>query len=125
MSRLTEYRKDIEKYDYRQDIYVGKMCSAQKLGKIEDLEEQLGCPLDVYAKIQYGLVDKIYVKRYETVRKYWTEEGLELEQKEVLLARKITRVEQKCFYYQDFLGKESIGFSQYGKEFWLREDKSE
>ena len=97
----------------------------EKSTKHKQLEEQLGCPLDVYAKIQSGLVDVIYVKRYETVRKYWDENGLQLEQKECLVPRSITRVERRYFYYQDILGKEDMYFSKYGTEFWLKEDKSE
>ncbi len=97
----------------------------EKSTKYKQLEEQLGCPLDVYAKIQSGLVDVIYVKRYETVRKYWDENGLQLEQKECLVPRSITRVERRYFYYQDILGKEDMYFSKYGTEFWLKEDKSE
>ena len=97
----------------------------KKNAEYKQLEEQLGCPLDIYAKIQSGLVDVIYVKRYETVRKYWDENGLQLEQKECLVPRSITRVERKYFYYQDILGKEDMYFSKYGTEFWLKEDKSE
>ena len=97
----------------------------EKSTKYKQLEEQLGCPLDVYAKIQSGLVDVIYVKRYETVREYWDENGLQLEQKECLVPRSITRVDRRYFYYQDLLGKEDMYFSKYGTEFWLKEDKSE
>ena len=97
----------------------------EKSTKYKQLEEQLGCPLDVYAKIQSGLVDIIYVKRYETVRKYWDENGLQLEQKECLVPRSITRVDRRYFYYKDILGKEDMYFSKYGTEFWLKEDKSE
>lgn len=95
-----------------------------KLGELEDLADEISCPLDVYVKIQLGLVDTIYVKRYETVREYWDENGIQLEQKESLQPRLIIRVDRRDFCYQDLLGKECMSFSEYGTEFWLREDKS-
>ena len=123
MNRQTEKVKNTD--DYIKLATKDKQEFINKLGKLEELEEELGCPLDVYAKIQSGLVDVIYVKRYETVRKYWDEKGLQLEQKECLVPRSITRVERRYFYYQDILGKEDMYFSKYGTEFWLKEDKSE
>ena len=123
MSRLTEKVKNTD--DYIRLATKDKQEFINKLGRLEDLEEQLGCPLDVYVKIQWGLVNVIYVKRYETVREYWDENGLQLEQKECLVPRSITRVDRRYFYYQDLLGKEDMYFSKYGTEFWLKEDKSE
>jgi hypothetical protein len=113
----------IDSMEEKNVIYVDKELEYAK--KCHKLEEKLGCPLDVYAKIQSGLVDVIYVKRYETVRKYWDENGLQLEQKECLVPRSITRVDRRYFYYKDILGKEDMYFSKYGTEFWLKEDKSE
>ena len=92
---------------------------------IDELEKELGCPIDVYVKIQIGLVDTIYVKRYETIREYWNENGLQLEQRECLEPRPIIRVGKRDFCYQDILGREYITFSEYGTEFWLKEDRSE
>lgn len=124
MSRLTE---DLEATieNLENDNARLNALLKDKNAKYKQLEEQLGCPLDVYAKIQSGLVDVIYVKRYETVRKYWDENGLQLEQKECLVPRSIIRAERRYFYYQDILGKEEMYFSKYGTEFWLKEDKSE
>lgn len=123
MNRQTEKVQNTE--NYIRLATKDKQEFINKLGRLEDLEEQLGCPLDVYVKIQWGLVDVIYVKRYETVREYWDENGLQLEQKECLVPRSITRVDRRYFYYQDLLGKEDMYFSKYGTEFWLKEDKSE
>ena len=123
MNRQTEKVQNTE--NYIRLATKDKQEFINKLGRLEDLEEQLGCPLDVYVKIQWGLVNVIYVKRYETVREYWDENGLQLEQKECLVPRSITRVDRRYFYYQDLLGKEDMYFSKYGTEFWLKEDKSE
>ena len=115
-------------YDKKQKHYIrlsSRLDADNKLGMLEDLEDELGCPLEVYTKIQLGLVDTIYVKRYETIREYWDENGLQLEQKECLQPRPITRVDKRYFYYQELLGKEDMYFSKYGTEFWLKEDGSE
>ena len=54
MSRLTEFRKDLNRYEYKQDergyCFIQEGQLVQKLGKLEDLEEQLGCPLEVVLK---------------------------------------------------------------------------
>ena len=124
MSKLTEELEATIETLESDNAHLNALLK-EKNAKYKQLEEQLGCPLDVYAKIQSGLVDIIYVKRYETVRNYWDENGLQLEQKECLVPRSITRVERRYFYYQDILGKEDMYFSKYGTEFWLKEDKSE
>lgn len=118
-----EELEDIKKIGIPSEELYQELCN--ELLDYKQLEEQIGFPVKVYAKIQLGLVDTIYVKRYETVRKYWNEEGLQLEQRECLCPRHIIRTDNKSFYYQDILGKESMGFCEYGTEFWLREDKSE
>lgn len=46
MSRLTEYRKDLKRYEYKQDergyCFIQEGQIVQKLGKLEDLEEEIG-----------------------------------------------------------------------------------
>lgn len=121
---LTEYVNSFDYIKIIKQVLLKQQEQEKKNAEYKQLEEQLGCPLDIYAKIQSGLVDVIYVKRYETVRKYWDENGLQLEQKECLVPRSITRVDRRYFYYKDILGKEDMYFSKYGTEFWLKEDKS-
>ena len=129
MSRLTEFRKDLNRYEYKQDergyCYIMEGQIVQKLGRLEDLEEQLGCPLDVYVKIQLGLVDKVYIKWYKTTDVKWHNGEADIIQEEVTMPFTITRVDKKYFRYQAILGKEDMPFSNYGKEFWLKEDRSE
>ena len=137
MSRLTKLDNDITKvkgtympYDERPIITLSNatyiQCLLNKLGKLEDLEEQLGCPLDVYVKIQLGLVDTVYLKGYKTVDTKWHNGEVELIQEEVVYLIHIRRVEKRYFVYRDlFLGDENIYFNTYGQKFWLREDKSE
>ena len=60
MSRLTNkwknyYTPKLEAFDKNQDITP----LLDKLGKLEDLEEQLGCPLEVVVKaLEYGIYAK-------------------------------------------------------------------
>ena len=60
MSRLTNkwknyYTPKLEAFDKNQDITP----LLDKLGKLEDLEEQLGCPLEVVFKaLEYGIYAK-------------------------------------------------------------------
>ena len=132
MSRLTKKFNDnsgyeVEEYgakynEVKLDAYLD---AVNKLGKLEDLEEQLGCPLDVYVKIQLGLVDKVYIKWYKTTDVEWHNGEADIVQEEVTIPFTITRVDKKYFRYQGILWKEDMPFSNYGKEFWLKEDRSE
>lgn len=45
MSRLTEYRKDLKRYEYKQDergyCYIGEGQIVNKLGELEDLIDEM------------------------------------------------------------------------------------
>jgi hypothetical protein len=78
MSRLTEkfednsgytpivnhpVRKEITLYDFEEEDYD---CCVEKLGKLEDLEEELGCPLEVVFKaIEEGIIVKSVNDKFE------------------------------------------------------------
>ena len=98
MSRFT-------KYDEKQKQYirlVSRLAVDNKLGKLEDLEEQLGCPLDVVFKaIKNGIYDK---KGF-----HYT----------VILDLDFLRA------YPLDLFDEKWQLSDYQKTWWLKEDKSE
>ena len=49
--RLTVYRDDIQGYDYTTLIAGVNKLGCQKLGKFEDLEEQLGYPIEIVFKL--------------------------------------------------------------------------
>ena len=46
------YTEKINETDYKLTKYndIVRACARQKLGKLEDIEEQLGCPLEVLVK---------------------------------------------------------------------------
>ena len=68
MERLTKYRSDIQAYDYISIGAAQEGCA--KLGRLEDLEEEMGCPLYVRCNITDGCFvynSKGIVMRVETV----------------------------------------------------------
>lgn len=117
MSRLTEFRKDLNRYEYKQDergyCFIQEGQIVQKLGKLEDLEDELGCPLDLVL-IPYfisGLKKVWYHNQWcDVVRVVAYEEAT------------TPYMEVRCKDY-DYL--KFIPLTNYKKTFWLRENKSE
>ena len=100
MSRLTEKVKNTE--DYIRLATKDKQEFINKLGELEDLEEQLGCPfLVVFEAIKNGIYDKEGF--------YYT----------VILDLDFLRA------YPLDLFDEKWQLSDYQKTWWLKEDKSE
>lgn len=116
MSRLTEkvnYRSswveetiETDEYiplNYSTDTTIGKC--VDKLGKLEDLEEQLGCSLDILFK---ALSDGIWSVRYNTYKH-----------------SKIHRLTFINGNYYLVVDDSYYNIKDYKKTWWLREDKSE
>ena len=98
MSRFTKYDKKQKQYIR----LVSRLAVDNKLGKLEDLEEQLGCPLEVvFEAIKNGIYDK---KGF-----HYT----------VILDLDFLRA------YPLDLFDEKWQLSDYQKTWWLKEDKSE
>ena len=98
MSRFTKYDKKQKQYIR----LVSRLAVDNKLGKLEDLEEQLGCPLEVvFEAIKNGIYDK---KGF-----HYT----------VILDLDFLRA------YPLDLFDEKWQLSDYKKTWWLKEDKSE
>lgn len=71
MSRLTEKVKNTD--DYIKLATKDKQEFINKLGRLEDLEEEIGCPLEVMLKaLKYGFYDKYgnWYKDYDFNLKY-------------------------------------------------------
>lgn len=104
MSRLT--RKGTTKIHLEDYLVNGRCIDIQdclnKLGKLEDLEEQLGCTLEVVFKaVNYGIYNKRGF-RYKVILN-----------EDVLVA------------YPIDVYDESWELSNYKKTWWLEKDKSE
>ena len=110
MSRLTK------KYDGGDIEVIGNEYKAfQKLGKLEDIEDELGCPLDVVFKAlkegyQYKLITTNIITK-ETIKQ-------------------IIKTDYAYLLYSDdcwWIGtiRDSHRLSDYNKTWWLKEDLSE
>ena len=112
MSRLTEKNK----FDTHYGISISKnllQSAYDKLGKLEDLEEQLGCPLEVVFK---ALMNGIYTKESEL------DEELELFEVRGIEKKGVSVISKFCSYAEcDF----TCEYKDYKKTWWLREDESE
>ena len=100
MSRLTEKNK----FDTHYSISISKNLlqnAYDKLGKLEDLEEQLGCPLEVFVKLHTAT--NVYDK-------YGNQYKIEEVQGDVVM------VDSDFVYFS---------LKYYKTLFWLKEDKSE
>lgn len=119
--RLTEYRKDLKRYEYKLDekgyCFISEGQIVNKLGKLEDLEEELGCPLEVvitpYCK--RGKLEVFYRgKMREVIR--------------VVAFEEATRPYIDVFYRdneKEQFKVKTIWLDDYKKTWWLKEDKSE
>lgn len=116
MSRLTKLDNDITKvkgtympYDERPIVTLSNatyiQCLLNKLGKLEDLEEQLGCPLEVFVK---ALKNGIY---YDDKFEY-----------PVFILDKDNFKDKN---YHLLVTGTIVYLKDYKETWWLREDKSE
>jgi len=110
MERLTEFRKDLGRYEYKQDeqgyCYLSEEQLVNKLGKLEDLEEQVSCPLEVRCQLHNN--SYIFDKNSNWWRIIWIEKDF----------IRTENVDNRCEHH-DFLW---IG---YKTTWWLKQDRSE
>lgn len=107
MSRLTRNQEKCwgkgnykgEKYIIGSDGVTSKQMCLNKLGKLEDLEEQLGCPFEV---IEKAIKNGIYTNVYSGICY-------------------VTRSDDYLLVSDDY----DVRLSDYKKTWWLKEDKSE
>ena len=112
MSRLTRYEPreySMFPYQLKDDELSTKLDSIHKLGKLEDLEEDLGCPLEVVFKaIKNGVHIKI------------DDEEIDIEGWKLSIF-----IEEQCFIINEMLFRTKLPFSDYGKTWWLKGDRRE
>lgn len=100
MSRLTEKVKNTD--DYIKLATKDKQEFINKLGKLEDLEEQLGCPLEVYVDLHK--IASVYTKMGKCKLLKILDQFI------------VVKVNDNTTY---------LPLSDYKKTWFLREDKSE
>ena len=108
MSRLTNkwknyYTPKLEAFDKNQDITP----LLDKLGKLEDLEDELGCPLEVLSEISkngfyehYGYIPPYHISRIDIFKR-------------------------EIMYYDEETNYFTVKLKDYKKTWWLKEDRSE
>ena len=110
MSRLTE-KKFLDNFKAIKNISPNYVASKEelmyeKLGKLEDLEEQIGCPLEIVGK---ALKEGIYAK--DLLREELSKQFVRL-----------SNVETEWYLSSNIM---CVNIKDYKTLFWLREDKSE
>ena len=111
MSRLTEKRmlNNLRKMREKNPDYI---CSNEelmydKLGRLEDLEDELGCPLEVLSEISkngfyehYGYIPPYHISRIDIFKR-------------------------EIMYYDEETNYFTVKLKDYKKTWWLKEDRSE
>lgn len=127
MNRLTKKIEEFKVYtlsdafisEIPDVIYGKKYCgeAINKLGKLEDLEEELGCPLEIVITPYYkrGKLEVLYREKMREVIR-------------VVAFEEATRPYMEVWYRDDeksnFKAK-TIWLDDYKKTWWLKPDKSE
>lgn len=108
MSRLTKKYRDNSGYKIVGDDRLDYYDVIDKLGKLEDLEQELGCPLEVVFK---ALIEK---------RIYFNWDGEITRDVVVSLG-----INHSANWYIDTYNDLYFYLKDYGKTWWLKEDRSE
>ena len=104
MERFTEHSSNIDKDSFRVKPNMSMYKSIDKLGKYEDLEEEIGCPLEVRCKL-YNIATVYGINGKERVIACWKD-------------RFITVL---CINNMKIIHK----YSDYEETWWLKADMSE
>ena len=127
MSRLTKKEEWTDvftnvKFNYKtNDIYA-----FEKLGKLEDLEEELGCPLEVVFKALKSLGQDIIYDWQDGINKMYHKDTPSDEFCLVYCCPNGTGPFEYCFLFKDNIGIEiCLPLKYYGKTWWLRDNRKE
>lgn len=100
-----EYRKQVHEAPTYKEIYT-------KLGKLEDLEDELGCPLEVVFK---ALKEGIWFKSDDFITK-------NLEKDLATRPRLYYSDDFKCYRFEIGFGLHYVALKDYQKTWWLRKN---
>ncbi len=118
MSRLTKYEpREYSKFPYqlKDDELCTKLDSIHKLGKLEDLEDELGCPLEVREKT----LNSFYCPKFENDEELYTYYVYAFNNKELFI-RLVYSQYDEC--YNEIT---TVLLKDYQKTWWLKDDRSE
>ena len=122
MRRLTYKRLNSE---YSVSFSIANLINADsmirnKLGQIEDIEDELGCPLDVVFK---ALKDKEIVVKHT----YGLNEQIEKFKTHKISGLQFNKIDFVFWLYEDIVTdlEFDVNVKDYKKTWWLKEDLSE
>lgn len=129
-NRLT--KKEYKHLIYSSGYYNKKQTSKldevyHKLGKLEDLEEELGCPLEIVVEaIKKGIVVKPYEDEYGDITLWNSRKETELD----ITVSKLNFEEPELLFFDNWVFSCSSGcyrgcvkLKDYKKTWWLPSDK--
>ena len=127
MSRLTKSYVAVNGNTYYEKVenpIVSHLDVSTKLGRLEDLEEQLGCPLEVVVK---ALTNGVYVIDEKTKEIQWILRGLYTFTRDGSTEAGFCdeRVWRKKVNVAGIEFTPMYFWKDYKKTWWLKEDKSE
>jgi len=153
MDRLTEYRKDLKRYEYKQDekgyCYIGEGQIVNKLGELEDLlqsynvkdlkeldkllemattyeelSKQLGCPLDFIFKVLQA--PKIYIDKMNVRSEYDNSFKFHSKSNNYIINPYAIDGKKPEFLFVDrWSSGYDLRLKDYKKTWFLKEDRSE
>ena len=112
MSRLTRLEDGIYNPN-KEPLFIGEVMN--KLGKLEDIEVKIGCPLDVVFK---AIEDGIWFKSDDFITK-------NLEKDLATRPRLYYSDDFKCYRFEIGFGLHYVALKDYGKTWWLKGDRKE
>ena len=122
MNRLT--KRDYEKWVQCNGYYNKKQAErltqiTHKLGKLENLAEELGCPLDIFVSIMLGKIDEIVINYADAC-------GYEPLYEELTLA-KVDGIIDGCIHNCLCIDTNmcEVPLKDYHKNWWLKGEKDE
>lgn len=122
MNRLTKDLKTPHDDTAYSDVIVNTVdredIVLSKLKHYEDLEDELGCPLDVVFR---ALKEGISYNREDVARTYNVKEWLDFATRPRLYYSN----DFECWCFELFLGGYVLQLEDYGKTWWLKGDRSE
>ena len=112
MSRLTRLENGIY-IPNKEPLFIGEVMN--KLGKLEDIEDKLGCPLEVKEKT----LDSFYCPKFENDEELHTYYVYAFNNKELFI-KLIYNQYDECYNETT-----TILLKEYGITWWLKGDKNE
>lgn len=128
MSRLTKKVNDAYYVKDPRHLYDDTWELVQELGRLEDIEDELGCPLDVvFRAIENGIIIMGSTDKYgdSTIWVDTIPVTVTIEGKHTFEEPRLIKYEEWCFSCKNGSYRGCVVLKDYKKTWWLKEDLSE